>query len=68
MIVTAAPPLQSGWMSSSSAATSPPQVGSVWAGALTMAFKGTSGILRAKFSAQSVRWVLVCVQSQLLSA
>ncbi len=37
-------------------------------GALTMAFKGTSGILRAKFSAQSVRWVLVCAQSQLLSA
>ena len=62
--VTAAPPLHSGCISSSSAATSPPQAGSVWAGALTMAFSGMSGMLRAKFSAQSVRWAAACAQSQ----
>ena len=68
MTVTAVPPLQSGWMSSSSAATSPPQAGSVWAGALTMVFSATSGMLRAKFSAQSVRCAAHCAQSQPLSA
>ena len=62
MTVTAVPPLQSGWMSSSSAATSPPQAGSVWAGALTMSFSGMSGMLRAKFSAQIVQWFAACAQ------
>ena len=66
--VTAAPPLHSGWISSSSPATSPFHAGSAWAVALTMTFSGISGILRAKFSAHSVRCTAVCAHSQLFSA
>ena len=60
--VTAAPPLQSGCRSSKRLVTSPPQAGSVWAGALTMSFSGMSGMLRAKFSAQIVQWFAACAQ------